>query len=90
MATSFQLVAINMLIDKLLLALEQYDVKQVVLGGGVSANSYLRRQVQEKIKEINNEIEVLIPPLWCTDNAAMIAKVGSMLYDKKSLVINDN
>lgn len=84
MAASFQLVAVNMLIDKLLLALEQYDVKQVVLGGGVSANSYLRSQVQEKIKEINNEIEVLIPPLWCcTDNAAMIAKVGSILYDKK-------
>ena len=52
MATSFQLVAVNMLIDKLLLALEQYDVKQVVLGGGVSANSYLRSKFKKKSKKL--------------------------------------
>ena len=83
MATSFQNVAVDMIINKVLLALNRYDVKQVVLGGGVSANSYLRAKIQEKVKEKDNNIEVLIPPLWCcTDNAAMIAKVGSMLYDK--------
>ncbi|HKL72602.1 MAG TPA: tRNA (adenosine(37)-N6)-threonylcarbamoyltransferase complex transferase subunit TsaD, partial [Candidatus Onthovivens sp.] len=32
-----------------------------------------------------SEIEVVIPPLWCTtDNAAMIAKLGSYLYERKA------
>ena len=57
---------------------KKYNIKQVVLAGGVSANSYLREQIQERLK--NKDVEVVIPPIWCTtDNAAMIAKVGHYL-----------
>lgn len=79
---SFQETAIGMILDKAVRAAKEYDVKQVVLAGGVSANSYLRSEIQNRLK--NTDIEVIIPPMWCcTDNAAMIAKVGSRLYDEK-------
>lgn len=79
---SFQETAIGMILDKAIRAAKEYNVKQVVLAGGVSANSYLRSEIQNRLK--NTDIEVIIPPMWCcTDNAAMIAKVGSRLYDEK-------
>ena len=82
MAKSFQDVAIKELLDKVNLANKKYDVKQIVLAGGVSANSYLRSEITAMFKDTN--IEVIIPPIWCTtDNAAMIAKVASYLYDRK-------
>lgn len=78
---SFQETAIGMILEKALRAVKEYKVKQVVLAGGVSANSYLREQIQEQLK--NSDVEVVIPPMWCcTDNAAMIAKVASRLYDE--------
>lgn len=82
LARSFQDTAIDLLLDKALPAVEEYNIKQVVLAGGVSANSYLREQVVKRLE--NKDVEVIIPPIWCTtDNAAMIAKVGSYLYDEK-------
>lgn len=82
MAKSFQDVAIGMIVDKAMLAATRYDVKQVVLAGGVSANSYLREQMKEHLA--GTGIDLIIPPLWCTtDNAAMIAKVASYLYEEK-------
>lgn len=79
---SFQETAIGMILEKSLRAVQEFNVKQVVLAGGVSANSYLRKQIQEQLK--NSGVEVVIPPMWCcTDNAAMIAKVASRLYDEK-------
>lgn len=83
MCASFQDRAVNMIVDKLLLALEKYDVKQVVVAGGVAANSYLRDMVKTKVNNKFPKIDVVLPPLWCCgDNAAMIAKVGSRLYKR--------
>lgn len=82
LACSFQTTAIDLLLDKALPAVKEFNIKQIVLAGGVSANSYLREQIVERTK--NMDVDVVIPPLWCTtDNAAMIAKVGSYLYDEK-------
>ncbi len=82
LAYSFQKTAVDLLLDKALPALDEFNCVQVVLAGGVSANSYLREQIVERTK--NKDVEVIIPPIWCTtDNAAMIAKVGSYLYDEK-------
>lgn len=82
MAHSFQKTAIDLLLDKALPAITEYSCQQVLLAGGVSANSYLRSEIVRRLKD--SSIEVVLPPLWCTtDNAAMIAKVGSYLYDKK-------
>ena len=82
MARSFQDVAIGMIVEKSLRAASDFGVRQIVLAGGVSANSYLREQMKERLS--GTSIELIIPPLWCTtDNAAMIAKVAERLYAKK-------
>ena len=79
MAKSFQDVAIGAIVKNAMQAAKDYDVSQIVLAGGVSANSYLREQMQERAKETG--VDLILPPLWCTtDNAAMIAKVAERLY----------
>lgn len=81
-AKSFQDTAINVIVEKSFEAAKEYDAKMVCLAGGVSANSYLRGQITKKFEKTN--IDVIIPPIWCTtDNAAMIAKVGEHLYERK-------
>lgn len=79
LAASFQETALNLIVDKTMLALENYDVKQLVLAGGVAANSRLREKMNEAME--NHKTKLLIPPLWCcTDNAAMIATAGYFAY----------
>jgi N6-L-threonylcarbamoyladenine synthase len=76
---------VNQLLDKVELAVNDYQVKEVVVGGGVSANSYLRSEVKRRF-ENRKDIQVVIPPLWCTtDNAAMIAKVAHHMIEKNRL-----
>ena len=82
MCKSFQDVAVGLVVDRTVKAVKEYKVNQVILAGGVSANSYLREVMSEEMKKLHVEID--IPPMWCcTDNAAMIAKVASRLYDLK-------
>ena len=79
---SFQDVAVEMIMDRLDKALDRYDIKQVVLAGGVSANSYLREMMHKRLD--NTDVDLIVPPIWCTtDNAAMIARLASHLYDLK-------
>ena len=82
MCKSFQDVAVGLVVDRAIKAVEEYSVKQVILAGGVSANSYLRARMKEEMEKRN--IKITIPPMWCcTDNAAMIAKVAEHLYEMK-------
>ena len=72
---SFQLTATKTLADKLIAAAREENVKAVVLGGGVSANSELRRRVHDLAEKYG--ISAFVPPpSRCTDNAAMIAYAG--------------
>ena len=82
MCKSFQDVAVGLVIDRTIKAVKEYQVNQVILAGGVSANSYLREQMKKEMDALN--VELNIPPMWCcTDNASMIAKVGERLFDLK-------
>ena len=82
MCKSFQDVAVGMVIDRTIKAVQEYKVRQVVLAGGVSANSYLRAEMQKSMKQLG--VYLNIPPMWCcTDNAAMIAKMAEHLYEIK-------
>jgi N6-L-threonylcarbamoyladenine synthase len=84
MAHSFQKIAIDMVIEKTLEALKKYKVKSVVIAGGVAANSLIRDALPKAIAEVDKNVTTTIPPLWtCTDNAAMVAILGSKLYDLK-------
>ena len=80
-AKSVEINFVDQLLDKLYSAYLNYHPKMIVVGGGVSANSYLRKKIKELFDCEN--VEVIVPPLWCTtDNAAMIAKVASRMIDK--------
>ena len=76
---SFEKVTTEMLIDNVKKALEETGFKKVVLAGGVSANSYIRKEFEKFGKEEN--ITIYFPELkLCTDNAAMIASAGYYDY----------
>ncbi|MEA4333864.1 tRNA (adenosine(37)-N6)-threonylcarbamoyltransferase complex transferase subunit TsaD [Mycoplasma sp. 1232] len=78
LAVSFQKTAIDYLISKTKAALEKYDVKTLVLGGGVSANSYLREEFCKLHKN------TIVPSLkYATDNGAMIAQVAYLAFSWK-------
>lgn len=65
---------VDILIGKLLKAVEQTNIKQIAIAGGVSANSGLRSALQSLTEK---DIKVFIPKFeYCTDNAAMIAITG--------------
>jgi len=72
---SYQEAIVESLVLKTLNAAKKYNVKSVVIAGGVACNSRLREYSEEKIK--NENINLYIPsPKYCTDNAAMIAALG--------------
>ena len=81
-SASIQKKLIDMLLDKLIIALDKYKVQDISICGGVAANSLLR---EEMINFSNKfEIKVNIPKMeYCTDNAAMIANYASYMYDEK-------
>lgn len=65
----------GVLVKKLEKAVSQTGVKTILLAGGVSANSMLREKTQKMAEE--NGLTLHIPkPVYCTDNAAMIAVAG--------------
>ena len=82
MAASFQYVAIDELARKTDLALKNTGIKHVLVAGGVSANKYLRSEIN-KVAE-KNGAKLSIPEfIYCTDNAAMIGAAAYPLYLKK-------
>lgn len=71
-AASFRKAAIDTLVSRLDRALETTGLTRIVAGGGVAANSYLRRSLTAK-----PGIQAIFPPLaLCGDNGAMVAGVG--------------
>ena len=71
---SFEKAVTDMLMEKVKLAIEKINASKIVLAGGVSANTYIRKEF-EKLE--TNGIKVYMPDLkLCTDNAAMIASAG--------------
>jgi len=71
---SFQETVSATLLKKVKRALEEKGYKQVVLAGGVAANSEIRRKFSELEKIENGGYKVNAPQMkYCTDNAAMVA-----------------
>jgi N6-L-threonylcarbamoyladenine synthase len=81
LCASFQASVVETLVYKTKKAALEYNVKQVIIAGGVSANKSLREAIINEFKDTN--VEVSIPPFkYCTENAAMIACAGYYHYEK--------
>jgi len=76
---SYQHHVVSYLLAKMDEAIAVYNVKDIALAGGVSANSELRKRFQELAQK--HRINSHIPKFeYCTDNAAMIGIVGYFKY----------
>ena len=65
----------GILIHKLRKAVDETGVRRVVISGGVSANSMLRRKAADLAEEMM--FDLFLPPMeYCTDNAGMICRLG--------------
>ena len=85
---SLQYTIVDYLMDKIKNAVKQTGIKAIAIGGGVSANSGIRKAL--KNAEKNLAWKVHIPNLeFCTDNAAMIAMVGELKYKQQLFASND-
>lgn len=74
-AASFQEAVVDVQVDKTISAATDRGVKKIVMGGGVVANTRLRKLMSQRAER--HGFELLIPPSeLCTDNAAMIACAG--------------
>ncbi|MCL1632864.1 tRNA (adenosine(37)-N6)-threonylcarbamoyltransferase complex transferase subunit TsaD [Sporolactobacillus sp. CPB3-1] len=98
-AASFQESVSEVLVKKTMYAAKQMRARQILVAGGVSANSKVRSEMEKAARA--QGIPLVIPPLsLCTDNAAMIAASGTIgflkgaradlsLNGKASLAIED-
>ena len=78
---SFQEAVVDVLVTKVFQAARKYGVEEVVISGGVAANTRLREKMTLTSEQEN--VSVYIPsPALCTDNAAMIAVVGDYYLAK--------
>lgn len=80
-ACSFQNRVKEILVKKTMKALEDYNVNNLIIAGGVSANTGIRNEFEKITKE--KGINLTIPNIkYCTDNGAMIAAAGYFAYKK--------
>ena len=82
LAASFQEAVADTLFLKSQLAIAQNGLEQLVIGGGVASNKYIRKKLIEGLK--GNKI--FFPPInRCTDNGAMVAVTGHYRLSKKNI-----
>ena len=81
LATSFENIVVKTLTKKTMKAIDEYKVKELLIAGGVSANSGIRDEFKRLCDK--KGIKLVVPKLsYCTDNGAMIAAAGYYYYKK--------
>ena len=95
LASSYQEAIIDVLINRLQLTITDYNIKNIMICGGVASNKRFRNKINDN-NIFNSEINIIFPEIkFCTDNAAMIAYAGKMhycanLFSQLSLTPNPN
>ena len=80
-AASFQEAVVDVLVTRTVLAAKDHGMKKVAIAGGVAANSSLREAMQKACEK--NGLSLYYPsPIYCTDNAVMIASAAYYEYLK--------
>jgi N6-L-threonylcarbamoyladenine synthase len=77
-AASFQEAVVDVLTRKAVLACREHGVDDLLIGGGVAANTRLRAMAQERCEAAGIRLRVPRPGL-CTDNGAMVAALGAQM-----------
>lgn len=81
LVASFQKAVVDVLVEHTMDAAREYGYRQVALAGGVASNTALRAEMDRACR--GRSIELFYPsPVYCTDNAAMIASAGYYEYKK--------
>ncbi|MFH1098894.1 MAG: tRNA (adenosine(37)-N6)-threonylcarbamoyltransferase complex transferase subunit TsaD, partial [Candidatus Uhrbacteria bacterium] len=76
---SFQEAAVDVLVAKTVAAADKYGARSVLLGGGVAANTHLRKQLIAALDALPNVVDCRLPTVdFCGDNAAMMAAAGGV------------
>ena len=79
---SYQKAIIDVLVEKVKRGINKTNFKTCVIAGGVAANQHLRKELINKLPST----EIIFPDLlFCTDNAAMIAYLGSLKTESKNI-----
>ena len=78
-AASFQRAVITVLVDKTMLAARQKGMNKIALSGGVASNSALREAMETACEKAGYTLSIP-SPVFCTDNAAMIASAAYYEY----------
>lgn len=90
-ACEFENAVIETLVYKTIKAIKEYKIKTLIVGGGVSANTYLQEVMKNKIKENKLKTKIHFPSKSLTgDNALMIAIAGYYQAKNKKFVKNLN
>ena len=80
-AASFQKVVVDSLVETAMRGVNDYKVRKFAIAGGVASNTALRAAMEKACAE--NGLEFYCPsPVYCTDNAAMIAVAGYYEFKK--------
>lgn len=86
-AMEFENSVSDVLVKKTMRAIDMFGANTIVVGGGVSANSYIRERLKQALEAEGNPAKLLIPPPeLATDNALMIALAGYFRALKKEFV----
>lgn len=86
-ADSFQQSVIDVIITKTFRACQKHNCKVITLAGGVASNYALRKTFHERCDELGYELNIPLP-IFCTDNAAMIASAAFFNPIASSLNLN--
>ena len=83
LCASFQETVTDVLVNKSVKAIKEFNAKMFIIAGGVAANKGLRKKISERI----TDVKVVVPEFkYCTDNAAMIGVAGYYQYQKEQIV----